>query len=187
MLPYSFSIRNKILRNQKTENNLSINSFKQKTQNTLDIKDNFKKKEKIKRIIYQKNIGKTSSGLNEEIKKEKNNHIYKSVISVNSIKNFTLYDREKENQIPNKIKFKKKNKEEIETLNNDNITINKNNIRYKILGKDNIDEIEKNDKTQIPTILFRKSFNKFSSPNLNKISDIKNNQNNNIIKKFFFI
>ena len=47
MLPYSFSIRNKILRNQ-TENNLSINSFKQKTQNTLDIKDNFKKNEKIK-------------------------------------------------------------------------------------------------------------------------------------------
>ena len=182
MIPYSFSIRNKILRNQ-TDNNLSINSFKQKTQNTLDTKDNFKKNEKIKRIIYQKNIGKTSTGLNEVINKEKNNHIYKSVISVNNIKNFTLYDREKENQIPNKIKFKMKNKEEIETLNNDNITINKNNIRYKILGKDNIDEIEKNDKTQIPTILFRKSFNKFSSPNLNKISDIKNNQNNNIIEK----
>ena len=105
MIPYSFSIRNKILRNQ-TDNNLSINSFKQKTQNTLDTKDNFKKNEKIKRIIYQKNIGKTSTGLNEVINKEKNNHIYKSVISVNNIKNFTLYDREKENQIPNKIKFK---------------------------------------------------------------------------------
>ena len=173
IVPYRFSLIDKNVCN-KTENNLSIRSFNQKKQNDL-IKN--EKNEKIKRIIYQKNVAENVFELNEKIEKVKPNHVYKSIKYLNNIKNYSLYDNEKEKQIQKRIEFKNKIKEELEDIRNNEI-INQNFVGRKIFEKSRYDENEKNDEKQIQTKLFRKTYNKFSNANINKNPVIKNEKNN---------
>ena len=197
--PYIFSLKEQFLRNI-TDNNIGINNFKQKSQANSNINQNVKKNEKIKRVIYQKNIGTKLVELNEEIKKEKTNHIYKSIKYVNNIKNYSLYDKEKDKHLQNRIKIKKSLKNELDKIKIDNKTININNIKFNLLesrrfNKNEKNEIKKdfqNNQTQISQS-FRRSFNIFPISNINTsteriyynryTNDLKKNKKSQNIKK----
>ena len=187
--PYIFSIKEAFLRNN-TDNHIDINYFKQKSQATPNISQNIKKKENIKRVIYQKNIGTKIVELNEEIKKEKTNHIYKSIKyinnmnnrnSINNIKNYSLFDKEKDKHLQNKIKIKKSLKNELDRIKIDNKTLNKNNIKFNLLernsfnknGKNEIKKEYQNNTTQISQS-FRRSCKIFPTSNINTSTEIKN-------------
>ena len=188
IIPYSFSLKNKFIRN-KTEKNISISNF---NQNNLIINENPKKNEIIKKIIYQKNVGSKINELNkekekekmQEMKKEKGNHIYKSVKYINNIKEYSLYNREKDNNhLENKLKNKNKIKDKTEKTKiekPDNKDINKNNDnkininRYKFKERNTINNIgkteiirESEDKKPEFNRFFRKSYNKLSISNNN--------------------
>ena len=190
LIPYNFSKRDSFLRN-KTDNNKNNNlifSYKQKTENS---KENSKNENgELKRLIYKKKVGSKAILLNEEIKKNKSNHIYKSIKYLNSFQNYSLSERENERQSQKIITINNKIKNEIENKI-DKRAFNRKNLRYIILenesnlfdnniNKQNKKEF-KNNKSII-TRLLRRSLNnnKLDLTNLNKISEIKNNDKNKI-------
>ena len=182
--PYSFSLKNKFLRN-KTEKNINGNILKQNNFNS----ENINKNDLIKKIIYQKNVGSKINDLNKvktiEVKKEKEklNHVYKSIRNVNNIKvkEYSLNNREKESQLENKIdnKFKMKNKirEKLEK-NNENKTLYKT-IKSEKIEKDNINNDNDNDrKNELikEAKNIKNGFNRFFRKSLNQLTISNNNK-----------
>jgi len=187
-VPYRFAIKEKFLRNN-TENNLIIYDYNNKIKNNLNLNENesTNQKEKVKRIIYNKN-----SDINIKLGKESDKENIKEDISKDSIPNkymhnhitkFSFYNREKEKFIENKMKFQKKIKEEIRKMKNDNKIPNRNNIRYKLFEnkKSNYEENKENKDFKINNNEFRISYNKLSSTN-NSINSNKIYNNNDKYK-----
>ena len=81
----------------------------------------------------------------KKLKKKKTIHIYKSIKCINNIKNFWLFDKEKDKHLQNKIKIKKSLKNQLDKIKIDNKTINKNNIRYNLLERNSFNKYDKNE------------------------------------------
>lgn len=187
-VPYRFTIKEKFLRNN-TDNNLTIYDYENKINNNLNINENesTSQKEKVKRIIYNKN-----SVENIKLEKESDKENIKEDISKDSIPNkymqnhitkFSFYKREKEKFIENKMKFQKKIKDEIRKMKIDNKIPNRNNIRYKLLenSQSNYEENKENKDFKIKNKEFRYSYNKLSTTN-NSINSNKIYNNNDKYK-----
>jgi len=187
-VPYRFTIKEKFLRNN-TENNLIIYDYNNKIKNNLNLNENesTNQKEKVKRIIYNKNsdinikLGKGSD--KENIKEDISKDSIPNKYMHNHITKFSFYNREKEKFIENKMKFQKKIKEEIRKMKNDNKIPNRNNIRYKLFEnkKSNYEENKENKDFKINNNEFRISYNKLSSTN-NSINSNKIYNNNDKYK-----
>ena len=101
--------------------------------------------------------------------------------SINNIKHYSLFDKEKDKHLQNKIKIKKSLKNELDRIKIDNKTLNKNNIKFNLLernsfnknGKNEIKKEYQNNTTQISQS-FRRSCKIFPTSNINTSTEIKN-------------
>ena len=169
----NISLKEKLLRN-KTENDVRKNDDQKNKQNSFN--ENLKRNEKIKNIIFKNNnipIVNKLKKINVEIKKEGTNHIYKSIKCINTIKEYSLFDRQKVN-----LKENNKNKINKEKYESENKIINEQQSLI-------LDKVKK--KKGDFTKLFKKpynilSFNKFSYSLNNKV-ELQNSDKIYIKKK----
>ena len=188
--PAKYTIREKYIRSNIKNN---INVYRSQKKSSLNESENISKNEKVPIKIYNKNTAKNYRFKREYDKENKiesidndNNNNKEMFYMKNHMTQFSLYNREKEQLLENKMKVK----EEFEKMKTDNKTPKRINLRSKILensknnNKENDESQKENNKKVDFMGSFRNSYNRIAKT---KSIVIKTdaNQNDDNSKKFF--